>query len=90
VLEAQNITHLVEQFFALFHWALLFFDTRWIQVYTTGVHTFLGSARGSDRVDKEDEHDLSHEVVRHKNGFSPIRPGGGIDCKNAGYTSPIG
>ena len=42
------------------------FDGRWIQAYTTGVHTFLGSAYGNDRIDEEDEYDLSHEYFTTK------------------------
>jgi hypothetical protein len=37
---------------------------------------------------QEDEHDLSHRVFYHENGYSPICPTGGIDCKNAVYTPP--
>jgi hypothetical protein len=39
---------------------------------------------------KEVEHDLSHEVFCHQNGYSLIHPTGGIDCKNAIYTPPQG
>ena len=33
-------------------------------------------------VEEEHEHDLSHQVFYHKNGYSPFRPTGGKSCKN--------
>ena len=34
----------------------------------------------------EEEHDLSHQVFYHKNGYSLFRPIGGMDCKDTVYT----
>jgi len=59
---------------------------RLIQVYTIHVRAFLGSAQCDEMVEEEHEHDLSHEVFYHKNGYSLFRPIGGMDCKDTVYT----
>jgi hypothetical protein len=41
-------------------------------------------------VEEEHEHDLSHQVFYHKNGYSLFRPIGGKSCKNYSYTPPQG
>jgi len=66
------------------------FDKQWIQVYTFLVRTFPGSARCDEMVEEEHEHDLSHQVFYHKNGYSLFRPTGALDCKSNRYTPPRG
>ena len=41
---------------------------------------------GVTQLKQEDEHDLSHRVFYHKNGYSLFRATGRKSCKNASYT----